>query len=330
MKYLDFWDDIAQQILEDISQEQVFYYLFNSYPDIRKRYYSPFREDSHPDCFFFYHIDGKLLFSDKAKAIVMNCFEAIAYKYKLETLREVKQVVNVLKTKTIKDTFIKPIKVKTILETQSVEPSEKDLKFWGQYDITLSQLKTDNVKKVNKAMTIKGIKKILYHLEDQFSYRIYYNEKTKTKKVYCPDSPLRFISNTDNDDVILNFNKNVKTLIITKSYKDYRVLRNQGVNCIWIQSEVAFPSEKLLSQITSFFDEIVVLFDNDETGIKQSKKLSSKIDMFYPGKARPLWLPPELLSYGISDSSDIYKERGKEELNNFLKHSNIETYRNIS
>lgn len=330
MKYFDFWDDVAQEILEDISQEQVFYYLFDSYPDIRKRYHSPFREDGKPDCFFFYHTDGKLLFVDKARNIYLNCFEALGYKYNLESFREIIQIVEVIKTKTVTESFIKPKRVKTIIETLSVEPTEKDLQFWSLYDITLDQLKKDGVKSVNKAMTIKGIKKIIYHLEDQFSYRIYYNTETKNRKVYCPLSALKFISNTTNDDIYLNFNKEVKTLVITKSYKDYRVLLNQGVNCMWIQSEVVFPSEKLLCQIASFFDEIVVLFDNDETGIKQSKKLSAKIDLFYPGKARPLWLPPELLSYGISDSSDIYKEKGKNELNLFLKKSKIETYRNIS
>lgn len=327
MKYLNFWDDIAQEVLEHITQEQVFYYVFNCYPDIRKRYCSPYRVDSRPDCFFYYHSSGKLLFTDKAGGITHNCFEAIAYKYKLQTIKEVSQLLSTFDVSDIKSTFVKPEVVETIIKTKSSSVTEEDLQFWGPYGITLEQLRTDNIRRVKEALIIKGIKKTHIIYDDTLNYLIY--SLNGRKKIYSPYSDLKFLSNTKVDDVLKTCNTDLDSLVISKSYKDYRVLANQGVNCIWLQSETMFPTEQFLAKISSYFKKIVALFDNDEAGIRQSKILASKIDVFYPGKTRPLHLPVGLCSKGITDPSDLYKEKGKQELINFLKESNIETYRNI-
>ena len=40
---------------------------------------------------------------------------------------------------------------------------------------------------------------------------------------------------------------------ITKSYKDCRVLRNLGLNSIWLQNEVAIPSRNIFEDLCKRF-----------------------------------------------------------------------------
>jgi hypothetical protein len=334
MKYFDFWDDVAQEILKHVSQEQIFYYVLNAYPNLERRdYFSLFRKDKTPNCKFYYDNYGKLLFKDTAYGLSANCFEAFAIRYKLQSFSEITQLLQqFVKDNPIKKAYVHSFdnqKRDTILKTQSIELQEKDISFWKDYGITLKQLQSDNVRKVLKAMTIKSNKRTLYDFSETDSFLVYSNSK-KRKKIYSPGMNYKFLANTKSDDVSLNFNREVKSLVITKSYKDSRVCKNQGVNCIWFQSENQFPNDEMLLEIVQSFDEVVVLFDNDETGIRGAKQLCVNIDLFYPGKARPLWLPIQFLGLGISDPSDLYKERGERDLNTFLKENNVQTYRNLS
>ena len=57
--------------------------------------------------------------------------------------------------------------------------------------------------------------------------------------------------------------------MITKSYKDYRVLRNLGVNVTWFQNEGAFPDN--LDDIINDYKDVIVFFDNDFTGLAASE-----------------------------------------------------------
>lgn len=329
IKYIDFWDETAQEVLKYISQEQVFYYVLNDYPNLSKRYYSPFREDSGAGCFFYYDSSGKLLFTDKSRHRTFNCFEIICYKYDLHNLSEVIQILKQLKPDDdINKSFVKPVKVKATIKTQSVEVTEEDLKFWGQYGITVNQLKSDNIRRVLQCLSIKGTKRKIYFFEDTYSYLIY-NKKGK-KKIYSPESYFKFIGNVGKDDIYEGFNKQVRQLLITKSYKDYRVIKNQDVNTTWFQSEVTFPSDQKLSEICKYNDEIIVFYDNDETGINRSIDLVKAINTFYPGKARGIHLPSKFLKENIKDSSDLYKHKGENHLTSFLNYHSIESYRNLS
>ena len=62
-------------------------------------------------------------------------------------------------------------------------------------------------------------------------------------------------------------------IIITKSYKDYLVLKRLGYNAIAFHTEAISPSEDLLTYLRSKFKIIALLYDNDSTGVKNSTEI---------------------------------------------------------
>ena len=134
----------------------------------------------------------------------------------------------------------------------------------------------------------------------------------------------RFLSNcTQNEIGGLEFLPDSgKNLIITKSYKDYRVLKNQGLNVIWFQNEGMTPNKPILVELCKRFTYITVFFDNDETGIRESKKISELLNS-YKGKAGQMYLPQALLHKGVKDPSDFYSKYGKELLIQFLEQKKL-------
>ena len=79
------------------------------------------------------------------------------------------------------------------------------------------------------------------------------------------------------------------------------------------------PSDDILYNLVKRFDKVIVFYDNDDTGIVASQNISDKINMYFPQKASPLWLPEWLNPQGITDPSDFIKSKGKRELNKFLR-----------
>jgi hypothetical protein len=53
-----------ENILDLISEEQIFERYFGQKVDRRKKYVSPFREDKNPDCTFYRSKSGILYFKD--------------------------------------------------------------------------------------------------------------------------------------------------------------------------------------------------------------------------------------------------------------------------
>ena len=68
-----------------------------------------------------------------------------------------------------------------------------------------------------------------------------------------------------------------KTIVITKSYKDARVLRNYNINAIWFQNEGMLPSTEILVEILNKNNKIIIWYDNDNAGKIASEKIKNKI-----------------------------------------------------
>ena len=109
-----------------------------------------------------------------------------------------------------------------------------------------------------------------------------------------------------------------RQLVITKSYKDWRVLKNIGLNVIWFQSENMFPSISILQDLASRFTNFTILFDNDEAGIKAGEKLLNLLFELQSG-VRRVNVPFDLLEKGVKDPSDLRKRYGEVKLLDFLK-----------
>ena len=68
-------------------------------------------------------------------------------------------------------------------------------------------------------------------------------------------------------------------LVITKSLKDIMVLYEMGYCAVSPSSETTFIPEDILNDLKARFKKILILFDNDETGIKKAQEYSSKYNL---------------------------------------------------
>lgn len=93
--------------------------------------------------------------------------------------------------------------------------------------------------------------------------------------------------------------------------KDVMCLYSMGITAIAPNSETQFISDAVLEDLKTRFTHIVVLFDNDYTGIS----FMSKIKKLHPELVYT-WLPR---SSRAKDISDYYKEHGKGETLNLIK-----------
>ena len=80
------------------------------------------------------------------------------------------------------------------------------------------------------------------------------------------------------------------------------VLYSFGIAAIAPQSETQFISDEILEELKQRFKYIVLLFDNDETGISFTNKIKRKYT----------WIKPFIIprKYEAKDISDFYKKYG--------------------
>ena len=105
--------------------------------------------------------------------------------------------------------------------------------------------------------------------------------------------------------------KKGKLCVITKSLKDCMVLYNLGIAAIAPQSETQFIEDNVLEVLKKRFKHIVLLFDNDQTGIEFTNKIKRKYN----------WITPMIipLKYNAKDISDFYKAYGRDKTIELIK-----------
>ena len=329
-------------ILKYITEEQIFQLVFGFQPKEYDYVSSPFREDDNPGCWFCYSPNnGKLKFSDfgsqtyikGVRMTSIDCFDAVQIYFKLNNLYE---TLCFIKDKLIKGKDIESIQHKVFLKKKRTgvlidfEPrtfNENDKRHWSKFQITSSQLIEDKVfaTKRFKASNTKNGDWNCRTYDLCYAYTEFADGRKKLYRPYQKGSK-RFITNCNQNDIggLHTLEETGDLLVITKSYKDWRVLRNHGIrNCIWFQNEGQIPDSDVLLPILSRFKRIVVFFDNDTTGILQSKRVANMINSHLFDKATNLYLPEYYSTELISDPSDLLWKKGNTVLNNFLYQNNL-------
>lgn len=352
MSTIDLYDDLGslergfiskEDILSKVTEEQIFELVFGFQPVELEYTTSPFRKDNNPGCWFEKDlVSDKLWFKDHSTNItvngvrlkIMDCFNAVQVYFEIpnfyKTLQFIKErLIDGRNLETIKrepreiDNRIvtKRERSKILIATRNFQ--EKDKRFWyNDYGITKEQLIEDEVFPVSKHKIISPKKGTF--IEKDLSLCYAYTEfEGKRKKLYRPlkKGRHRFLSTAIANDVggykrLVPFGRQ---LVITKSYKDCRVLKNIGLNVIWFQSESTVPSEDILKDLCKRFKTIVIFYDNDDAGKSGAKKLKAILNPLLPGKIRMIYIPDYYIKFGIKDPSDLLREKGQEILLKFLK-----------
>jgi len=315
-------------VLERFSQEEIFGWCLKDIVTTGRKYCNPLRDDKHADCYFIYAPDGTLYFWDWASVPNhWNCFQFYSRMYGISYELVYDHIwMNVDDCAMYSVSVAKPAKTRvrkmsstTDIDILPKEWSHNELTWWRQYGITQEQLDADKVIPVKAVMiTSDGESKSMLIKGMGYAYTEF---ESGHKKIYQPfERRLKWFTNCTANDIggMKSLPKSGYNLIITKSYKDCRVIRNLGWNCIWFQNEGMCPSADVLEKILPKFNRVYVFYDNDKPGIAAAEKIKDML-LKHNGMTRCFHLPEKLYDKGIKDSSDFVKAISYNKLNEFIK-----------
>lgn len=183
--------------------------------------------------------------------------------------------------------------------------NKEELDYWLSYGIKKETLDYFNVKSVSYYNSSSSDK---IHFSFKFNPIFAYLVKDKVK-LYKPKGNFYEKWRTNIVDEIqgleqLRYEKDI--LIITKSLKDVMVLYEIGIEAIALNSEHEFISNELYDELKSRYKKIILLLDNDKTGIEASSKHAKQhhIQYYY---------------FGLKSRLDIYKTKGIKDCADFVK-----------
>jgi len=304
---------------KSIDEGEIFSLVFGFIPQEYDICTSPFRVDTSAGCEFRYGRNGKLMFFDpgNSRRPYMDCYEAIKIHYNIPDFRDVLTFINSSNLKEIPKSTVTRLLVKRDPPEILFYPRPfqmKDKEYWSQYGITKKQLIEDKVFPI-QIFKMKNTRKgdfVLKPKEVGYAYTEFIKGR---KKLYLPKDSNKFYTNCKQNDIggYNKLPKKVDILVIAKSYKDYRVLKNLGYTVIWFMNEGMIPKEFILLHIGNIANFIVIFFDNDRAGIEAAIKLSLTLTKLKI-KNKYIHLSEILLTENISDPSDYVASKSEEEL----------------
>ena len=317
---------------------------------------SPLRTDLHPTCGFKYDNRGKLKFKDFAGYFWGDCFDAAAYilsnidKYKGLDVNSKKGFITVLRhiTFTFKDIFYgtekdplisdnirdalsKIKKEKQIIELVIRGWTEKDEKYWKQFNVDLQTLNINFIYPIEQFYINRKINpepKYYYSEKDPCYGYILGRDRQGIYniKLYFPNrnkSTTRFITNCNHLEGIYQLEKDdYDIIILTKSTKDrvsissslkmiHSLYGELNINKIGL---INIPHETYKLRDNEYFwlrnklsnkGIIVSLMDNDRTGKIEANYLRKEYNIL------PLIIPKQ---YQAKDFSELIMKNNKEEI----------------
>lgn len=336
--YENFIHLTAEEVLARVDQKKVFEYIFGHSIEVGQFYTSPFRVDSNPGCFFEQREDGVLLFMDFGEIKHKrhrSCIKAIMEYERLSFDASIQFIYKrfsdeklIAQNLSLKSNYLsseKPVH-KTFNITYTKRPyCKRDSVLWSKWLITPSQLLEDNVFAIQRFIT--SSKKGTFYFYPPLSYAIDFVDAVK---VYQPNvvGKGKWITNCDENHVgnIDNISETGDKLIITKSYKDHRILRNlfPKLNVIWFQNEGCSPDTEIVEELLQRYSNIVFLYDNDNTGKEASANLVSQFNAIRKDSTTSRFLPKKekhksLFGEYLKDLGEYINKEGKEYLQKTLK-----------
>lgn len=334
----DYFELTPDQLLQKVTPEEIFKWIFKVDIDEQSRFKSPFRKDENPDCRFETRLDGTLLFvdfGDPDGRTHRTCFRAVMDHYQCSLPDALKRIciefglsenksdyteVKQKETEALQgsDNIIYP----TIISTDKRPDTKKDRIFWNQFLISMDDLKADRTGIVER-VHIDSKKGKRSFSPIGLCYEFYLDHHVKLYQPYN-NPKYKWISNCNENDIgnLHNLPIRGKELIISKAYKDHRVIRNIGfgfTNVIWTMNEGCIPHPKILLDLTLRFELITIFYDNDQPGRDAAEKLKQAFLTVNPiCKVRTIWLPQRQFPH--KDPSDFVKKEGRKDTQEVFKY----------
>lgn len=311
-------------ILSRFSEEQLMEYYLRI-PIKKGLFRSPLRKDKRPTCSLYRNNLGTLIFKDFATGQYLDIFSVVQEMFRCnypEALRIIANDMGIVKDKTLHKNPGKinnnPIKIKdkeiSKIQVEVQEFTPLELKWWAKFGITRDILRHFDVYSC-KYVFLNG--DLLAQSQQHCPIFGYYGKKyqgIELWRCYFPKrTSFRFINNWPKQKIqgYDQLPKSGKLLVITKSLKDTMCLYSCGITACAPNSENLFISDSVLQDLENRFENIVVFYDNDKSGMYNMAKIrESHPELHY------VCIPKE---YGSKDISDFYRDHGRKETLNLIK-----------
>ncbi len=324
----------ANWILSRVTDAQIFFHYFGRF-NLGRAVKSPFRQDKHPSATFFVGESGEIVFYDYVEQRAYNCFAFVKRIFNFNFDRALQQIASDFGLIDRKTSICSP---KLMAESADIDRDIKDdtliqftikswergigksLSFWSIYEITEEELKNDGVYSVDRLFLNK---REIHNPNNypRFARCETYGDNKMGVKIYSPHDPdMKWLSSIPLDVPfgVKALNTSGNLVMITKSFKDRLILLKLFDSVIATQneSESALP-QPIISYLDQHFDKKVIVFDNDEVGVTNSKKFNEKGFGYFniPVKERE--------RFGIKDPSDFVKMFGLDALRDLFMEKHL-------
>lgn len=271
-------------------------------------YNSPFRKDKNPSFGIYRGRNGNLMFKDHGSNLCGDVIKFVGLIKNLSNYNDI--LIQINKDLNIKQSTVMKSVKQTGLHTEDTvigivkqSYTDTDIKYWKQFGIQMSTLKRFNVHSI-KYYLCNGIVKAIYKEENpMFAYQVY-----ERFKIYRPlgDKFTKWRNNLTEYDIqgYAQLPETGDTLFITKSLKDVMVLYEMGIPAISPSSESTFIPNDVLDIILKRFKRVIILFDRDVAGVKNSRLQSRKTGlevMFVHKKYKSKDLSDAVYAFGMKE-----------------------------
>lgn len=276
-------DVTIDSILSKVTEFDIYQHYFGKFK-IGAIYNSPFRKDKNPSFGVFISRNGSLLFKDHGSGQCGNVIKFVELITGLTNYNDILQRINsdLKLTGNTTENIVSPknyIPKETEIGIVRQKFTESDLTFWMKFGITEKTLNKFNVHSI-KYYLCNGIVKGVYSDENpMYAFKVY-----NKFKIYRPfASKYHKWRNNLTERHIQGYKqlpKEGELCIITKSMKDVMCLYEMGIPAISPSAESCFIPDKALEDIKKRFKRVIILFDRDVTGVRESRKLSLKTGLY--------------------------------------------------
>lgn len=309
--------NITQELLLKYNTEETYMEHYLGIPVKKGLFKSPLRKDNHPTCAFYRDSAGRLIFKDFKGDFYGNFIEVVKFKYNVSYSKALAIIANDFGIRKNTNLPINKSCIKeytnnkleysegSVIRVKIKDFTDDELKWWGNYGISLNTLKKFFVFSIE----LVYLNNEIFSFSSSYKYQFGYYYPTKDDKqwwrIYYPKNKSnKWISNWKKNMIqgIQNIPKSGKYLVITKSLKDVMCLYELGIPAIAPTSENLFISDQIYDKLIIKFKKIFLLYDNDLAGIKNMNKIRKKHSSIIP-----IFIPRK---YKAKDISDFYKKYG--------------------
>lgn len=275
------------------------YYL--GIPTQKGLFCSPLRDDKNPTCSFFRTKDTKILkMKDFATGFVGDFINVVMLKYNVSYHNAVRLIANdfglidlpnfekhILE---VQHNEIIDVAEPTIIQINTTDFSDRDLRWWGQFGITEKTLKKFNVFRADHVF-LNG-KVVSSYSDYDPSYGYYFGKKDGIEqwKIYYPlRKKCRFLLNCNNTQGLKQLPVKGEILVVTKSLKDVMSLYELGISAIAPQAESIIVDADIINELKPNFKYLVFNGDWDSAGKKfmiNNRKLYGGLCLTFKNKSR--------------------------------------------